>query len=103
MHATTVAAVPFFFVIWLQASVFQADTGQSVAVGEFSAVTQQDALPAGWEPLTFKNIKKHTRYALVKKDDILVLKAESILPHQDSSVKSVSIQKNILSSCGDGR
>ncbi len=71
------AAVPIFFVIWLQAFGLQADTGQSVAVGEFSAATQHQGLPAGWKPLTFKNIKNHTRYALVKKDGVLVLKAES--------------------------
>lgn len=75
--AKWIMAVPIFIVIWFQASAFQADSGQFLAVGEFSSATQQDALPAGWKPLTFKNIAKHTHYALVKKDGILVLKAES--------------------------
>jgi hypothetical protein len=75
--AKWIAAVPMFFVIWLQASVFQADSDKSIVVGEFSAAKQHGALPAGWKPLTFKKIKKHTRYALVKKDGSMVLKAES--------------------------
>jgi hypothetical protein len=34
-------------------------------------------LPAGWKPLTFKNIEKHTVYTRVKDGDTVVMKAES--------------------------
>jgi hypothetical protein len=35
------------------------------------------ALPAGWRELTFKNIPRHTRYALVKEASGYVLKAQA--------------------------
>jgi hypothetical protein len=44
-------------------------------VGKFSAVTTEDTLPLHWKPLTFKKIKKHTIYTLVKDDDTMVIKA----------------------------
>ncbi len=34
-----------------------------------------DGLPAGWRPLTFKNIPRHTRYAIVTEDGAAVMKA----------------------------
>lgn len=66
-----------FIAICLQASAFQAETGQAFVVGEFSAATLQGPLPAGWQPLTFKKIKNHTNYSLVKEDGTVVVKAQS--------------------------
>ncbi len=71
------AAVVVCFAVWLQTSMFHAAVGQFIAVGEFSTASEQDTLPAAWKPLTFKKIKQHTHYALVKEDGVIVLKAES--------------------------
>jgi hypothetical protein len=46
-------------------------------VGRFSAEPPNAALPSGWKPLTFKNIKSMTRYSLVREDGITVVKAEA--------------------------
>lgn len=70
-------AVLIFFAICLQTSAFRADTGQVLVVGGFSAATPQGSLPTGWQPLTFKKIKNHTQYSLVKEDGSLVVKAQS--------------------------
>ena len=34
-----------------------------------------NGLPAGWRPLTFRNIPRHTRYVIVTEDGIAVMKA----------------------------
>jgi len=44
-------------------------------VGRFSAATPGNRLPGDWEPLTFKKIKKHTRYSLVSDSGQTVVKA----------------------------
>jgi len=36
-----------------------------------------DGLPVGWRPLTFRNIPRHTQYALVRDGDQWVVRAES--------------------------
>jgi hypothetical protein len=36
-----------------------------------------DGLPAGWRPLTFKDIRQHTRYATVRDGETFVMKAEA--------------------------
>ena len=46
-------------------------------VGTFSAAPEGTALPAGWKPLTFARIDRHTRYDLVKENDTVVLRARS--------------------------
>ncbi len=46
-------------------------------VGRFSSQPAGGALPENWEPLTFKKISEHTRYALVRKDGATVVRAES--------------------------
>ena len=46
-------------------------------MGKFSAERPEDALPAGWKPLTFKKIEKHTLYRLVKDGDATVIRAVS--------------------------
>jgi hypothetical protein len=46
-------------------------------VGKFSAEKEGEATPAGWKPLTFKKVPKHTAYTLVKEGDSVVVKAVS--------------------------
>lgn len=48
-----------------------------IDVGRFSAAEPGDQLPAGWHPLTFKNIPSHTHYTLIKDGDTVVIKAVS--------------------------
>jgi len=52
-------------------------TGESLMVGNFSRAAAGSGLPPEWEPLTFKNIPRHTDYALVKDGGQTVLKAVS--------------------------
>ncbi len=47
-----------------------------VEAGKFSAMAP-GGLPAGWTPLTFRNIESHTRYALVAEGGATVLQADS--------------------------
>ena len=51
-------------------SRFQPQSSDVIEVGKFSAEDAGDALPAGWKPLTFRNIDKHTLYRLVKDGDM---------------------------------
>jgi len=51
--------------------------GRILEAGKFSAAEAGGGLPAGWKPLTFKNIDKHTMYSLVKDGDEVVVKADS--------------------------
>lgn len=46
-------------------------------VGKFSAATEGNGLPAGWKPLTFKKIARHTEYRLVKDGGAVVVQARS--------------------------
>ncbi|KPA12108.1 hypothetical protein MHK_007684, partial [Candidatus Magnetomorum sp. HK-1] len=46
-----------------------------VSVGVFSKDKPGNELPLNWEPLTFKKIKNHTKYQLVKIDGKIVVKA----------------------------
>ena len=46
-------------------------------IGNFSGADAKSGLPLGWEPLTFKGIKHHTNYTLVRDNNVVVLKAES--------------------------
>jgi hypothetical protein len=48
-----------------------------VEVGGFAAPAAPDALPAGWEPLTFRGISRLTRYTVVREGDGWVLEARS--------------------------
>ena len=47
-----------------------------VEAGKFSAMAP-GGLPAGWAPLTFRNIAAHTRYVLVAEGGATVLRADS--------------------------
>ncbi len=55
----------------------RAQSPSVLEVGKFSAESEGAALPAGWQPLTFKKVEKHTRYKLVKDGETLVVKAAS--------------------------
>jgi hypothetical protein len=57
--------------------VIHSQSPQVIEVGKFSAENPGDDLPPGWKPLTFKKIKKHTLYRLVKDGDTTVMKAVS--------------------------
>jgi len=46
-------------------------------VGKFSVASEGSTLPAGWRPLTFKKIDRHTTYEVVKDGSTLVVKAVS--------------------------
>jgi hypothetical protein len=70
------AAVGF----WAWAAALFPAHAQSVSAieaGRFSAAAAGGPLPEEWTPLTFKNIKKHTAYSLVKDEGTVVVKAES--------------------------
>ena len=54
-----------------------AESGSVLEVGKFSAETEGNGPPAGWQPLTFKKIERHTVYKLVKDGDQVVVKAVS--------------------------
>jgi hypothetical protein len=54
-----------------------AQAEDSVEVAKFSAANEGVNLPAGWEPLTFPKIEKHTDYALAQEDGTAVVKATS--------------------------
>ena len=49
----------------------------AIQAGRFSAHAANGGLPAGWVPLTFRNVTAHTRYALVSDGGVTVLGAES--------------------------
>ena len=51
--------------------------GPILEAGKFSAAEAGGGFPAGWKPLTFKNIDKQTVYSLVKDGDEVVVKAVS--------------------------
>jgi hypothetical protein len=48
-----------------------------VEIGRFTAPAGADALQAGWEPLTFRKIPRHTKYTVVRDGEGWVLRAES--------------------------
>ncbi len=37
-------------------------------MGHFSALTPGKELPEAWEPMTFSDIDRHTRYTLIRDD-----------------------------------
>jgi hypothetical protein len=56
---------------------FPAQSQSIIEVGKFSSEPVGNGLPAGWKPLTFKKIERHTIYSLTKDGDIGVVKATS--------------------------
>jgi hypothetical protein len=64
-------------ILAMTASVVHAADDSVIAVGRFAAMTPGAAVTGGWEPLTFKKIKAHTRYTLVEDAGHTVLRADS--------------------------
>jgi len=52
-----------------------AQPGDVIEVGKFSVEQVGNVPPAGWKPLTFKKIDRHTTYTLIKDGDTVVVKA----------------------------
>lgn len=50
---------------------------ETIEAGKFSLASVGDALPSGWQPLTFSGIRRHTVYSLVNEGDTVVIKADS--------------------------
>lgn len=49
----------------------------AIEIGRFSAEREGAGSPAGWKPLTFRNIERHTRYSLVRDGGTTVLRADA--------------------------
>jgi hypothetical protein len=69
-------------VVWLLcllalSGFVQAGSPESVEAGMFSLSRPGEALPAGWKPLVFDRIERHTGYSLVEDADTVVVKAVS--------------------------
>ncbi len=71
------AAAGLIILLLVFPGTLHSQSAQVVEVGKFSAEGPEDTLPAGWKPLTFKRIEKHTAYRLVKDGDTTVVKAVS--------------------------
>lgn len=59
------------------ASILAAQIGTPLEVGKFSAEAAGQAVPRGWNPLTFANVEQHTKYELVKDGGRVVVQARS--------------------------
>jgi hypothetical protein len=66
---TMTSAVPMFLAPGL------AQPADVIEVGKFSAEMIGNSPPAGWKPLTFKKIDRHTTYTLVKDGNEVVVRA----------------------------
>jgi uncharacterized cupin superfamily protein len=58
-------------------NIAHAQPPKIIEAGKFSSASAGDALPAGWQPLTFSGIQRHTAYSLVNEGDTVVIKAAS--------------------------
>lgn len=54
-----------------------ADSPAVLEIGTFSTALPGGSWPHGWKPLTFKNIKRHTAYHLIRDGDRVVVQAAS--------------------------
>jgi len=61
----------------ITAGLTQAQSPGLFEAGLFSSASAGNKLPAGWRPLTFSRIGRHTEYSLVEEDGTVVLKAVS--------------------------
>jgi hypothetical protein len=61
----------------------------AIEAGKFSAAAPGVSLPDGWKHVTFKKIKHHTRYSLVRDKSRIVVRAES---RQSASLLSKKIR-----------
>ncbi len=71
-------AIIFFLLIIALSAFFSIATSQApsiIEVGIFSRESPGERFPAGWKPLTFKKIERHTLYTLVKDGETVVVKA----------------------------
>ncbi len=50
---------------------------ETMDAGKFSGATADEQLPAGWEPLHFKDIPSHTEYSLIQDNGTTVVQAVS--------------------------
>jgi len=66
-----------FLLVALPFQISAQSSSSILEVGKFSTATEGNAPPAGWKPLTFKKIDRHTTYRLVKDEDAVVVKAMS--------------------------
>ena len=66
-----------FNILFLMLPAIVFGTEQMLIIGNFSGADMESELPLDWEPLTFKGIKRHTNYTLVRDNNVVVLKAES--------------------------
>ena len=72
--------IPLLFTVFLfvdAAETIAADSSEIIEVGKFSSSSLDVSYPEGWKPLTFKKIKNHTRYSLIKDSGKVVVKADS--------------------------
>jgi hypothetical protein len=61
----------------LLAGVTHARSAGHIEAGMFSSSSISETLPTGWQPQTFRRIKRHTGYFLVENDGTIVVKAVS--------------------------
>ncbi len=54
-----------------------AESPSVIEVGLFSTENAESGLPAHWEPLHFKGIKRHTEYRLIEEDGQVVVRAKA--------------------------
>ncbi len=73
--AVSVWLIMLTVVFW--GGLANAEPDPILTVGRFSGYDPDDAIPDQWQPLTFKNIDKHTFYSLVEDKGQTVIRAES--------------------------
>jgi len=54
-----------------------ASTAEKLVVGHFSSLPATQTTPKGWEPLSFKKVRQHSRYSLIREGETTVIKAVS--------------------------
>ena len=54
-----------------------AHAADSARIAAFSTPAAGAALPAGWQPLVFSGIERHTSYELVRDQDSVVIRASA--------------------------
>jgi len=74
-RALLLAAI--FLIALMVSAALTAESQPVLEVGNFSVGIEGGALPDGWKPLTFPKIPRHTKYALVKEDGTVAVKAVS--------------------------
>jgi hypothetical protein len=67
----------FLMLFFLMIDLVSAASDNILETAKFSEFSVDEPIPSQWQPLTFKNINKHTIYSLVKENRQTVVKAES--------------------------